>query len=65
MNTKTINYAWVISLFVIGIANIMIIGVNIIGIELSDIVIRIFGLLELVALPILVFTTVRKIKNRR
>lgn len=54
---------WSISLLVIGIATIILSGSNIIGIELSDIVVRIVGVIELLALPVLAYTTVKKFKK--
>lgn len=64
MNSKKVNIAWLISLFVICIATILIAVTNIVGIELPDIVIRILGVLELISIPVLAFTTVKKIKSK-
>ena len=58
------NILWSISLSVIGIVTIILIGFNLVGIELSDIITRIFGLMELIALPVLAFSTVKKIKHK-
>ncbi|MEF2920064.1 MAG: hypothetical protein U0O22_06275 [Acutalibacteraceae bacterium] len=61
---KKINdLLWSISLFIIGIVSIILFGSNIIGIELSDIVVRILGVIDLLALPVLVYTTVKKFKK--
>ena len=48
------------SLFIISIATIIFAGSNLFGIELSDILVRIIGISEIVALPILVFTTIKR-----
>ena len=62
MKTKK-DLVWSISLMVIGIATFILVGSNIIGIELPDIVIRIIGTIDLIALPFLAYTTVKKIKK--
>lgn len=54
---------WGFSLMIIGIATIILSGSNIIGIELPDIAVRIIGLVDLIALPVLAYTTVKKIKK--
>ena len=54
---------WSISLIVIGVATLILTVTNIIGIELPDIVIRIIGTIDLIALPFLAYTTVKKIKK--
>ena len=48
----------------IGIATFIIAVTNIIGVQLPDIVIRLLGIIELIALPVLVFTTIKKVKNK-
>lgn len=60
---KRNDLLWSISLLVIGIATIILSGSNIIGIELSDIVVRIVGVIDLLALPVLAYTTVKKFKK--
>ncbi|MBR4112329.1 MAG: hypothetical protein IKK53_04795 [Ruminiclostridium sp.] len=54
---------WSISLLIIGIATIISIGLNIIGIDVPDIVVRIIGVIDLLALPVLAYTTVKKFKK--
>lgn len=63
MELKKLNFLWGISLFVIGTATIVLAGSNLIGMALPDIVIRIVGIVNLVALPILVFTSIKKFKK--
>ena len=54
---------WGLSLFVIGIVTVIWAVCNIVGIELSDVVVRIMGVLEICALPVLAFTSIN-IKRR-
>lgn len=60
---KTVNILWSLSLIIIGICTVISAGANILRIDMSDIIIRIVGIIVLIALPILAYTTVRKIKN--
>ena len=54
---------WSLSLLVIGIATVILVGSNIIGIALPDIAVRITGVLDLIALPVLAYTTVKRIRK--
>ena len=65
MDSKKINIMWSVSLIIIGVATIILAGANIIGIELSDITARILGVLDLVSLPVLAFSTVKKAQNKK
>lgn len=60
---NTNDLIWGISLFVIGIATLILTGSNIIGIALPDAAVRIIGIIDLIALPFLVFATVKKQKK--
>ena len=60
---KKIDLLWSISLMLIGVATFILAGSNIIGIELPDAIIRILGILDLAALPLLAYTTVKKAKK--
>ena len=60
---KRNDLLWGISLLVIGLATIILTGLNISGIDVPDIVVRIIGVIDLLALPVLVYTTVKKIKK--
>ena len=57
---KKIDHAWCISLFVVGIATVVLNGSNLIGIDLPDWLTRSVGFINLVAVLVLIFTTVRK-----
>lgn len=56
------NLIWGLSLMIIGAATIILAGSNIIGTELPDIAVRIIGIADLLALPTLAYTTVKKTK---
>lgn len=60
---KNINVFWSLSLLIISVCTIILAGSNIIGIELNDVLTRVLGILDLVCLPVLVFTTIKKIKK--
>ena len=55
MVSRKINLTWVISLFVIGITMLILVGVNFVGIGLTDIMVRICGAVDLVSLPVFTF----------
>lgn len=60
---KNINVFWSLSLLIISVCTIILAGSNIIGIELNDVLTRVLGILDLVCLPVLAFTTIKKIKK--
>ncbi len=60
-----IDLIWGISLIVIGISAILLAGSNIIGLELPDIAIRMIGVLDIIALPVLIVATVKKLNINR
>lgn len=62
MSRKSVDRIWVISLLLIGMSTVVLAGANVVGIVLGDVVTRILGIIDLVALPVLLFTTVRKLK---
>ena len=63
MNEKALHTLWSISLMVIGVATVLIVGSNLFQLQLPDSVTGLLGILELVSLPILAFTTVKKLKK--
>ena len=65
MNSKIINTMWSISLMVIGIATLFLIGANIIAMGLPDMIVRTLGIIDLVSLAVLVFSTVKKAKSKK
>lgn len=60
---KKNDLMWCFTLMIIGIATVILAGSNIIGIELPDIAVRIIGIVDLISLPVLAYTTVKKIKK--
>ena len=50
---------WSISLMVIGVSAIILNGSNLLNIELPDIVTRIIGIAELIALPFLIYSSAK------
>lgn len=62
MRDKT-NLIWGISLIAISIAVLVLAGSNIIGIELPDILKRIIRAVDLIALPFLVYSSIKKGKS--
>lgn len=63
MNTDRINRIWAVSLMVIGLATLVLVGSGILGIGLPDLLARILGTAELIALPVLVYSTVKKLRK--
>lgn len=57
MNNKKIIRVWSISLIVLGVVTIILASTRIMGIELPDMVIRILGVLDLIALAVFGYTT--------
>ncbi len=66
MDNKNIAIVWRISLCILSVATIFIVGANMIESELSDMIIRIAGIIDLIALPVFAFATVKRFckKNR-
>ncbi len=60
---KANDLIWGISLIMIGITTIILAGSNIIEIELPVVMTRILGIADLIALPFLVYSTVKKAKK--
>ena len=57
---RRIDYAWCISLIVVGIAAVILNGSNIAGIDLPDQLTRVIGIIDLAAVFVLIFSTIRK-----
>ncbi len=60
---KTNDLMWSLSLLIIGVATVILAGSNVIGIELSDVAARMVGIVDLIALPVLAYTTLKKFKK--
>lgn len=62
---KTTNLLWSFSLIGIGICTVILAGANLLRMDLPDFVIRTAGFMDLAALPVLGYTTVKKLENKR
>lgn len=54
---------WRSNLLITGIATIILVGSRIMGVRLCDVAVRIIGIIDLVMLPFLGYTTVKKFKK--
>lgn len=61
---KTINILWGISLIVIGVCSVIFMVTKLIGVDPADFVKVIIGALDLIALPVLAFTTAKRWINK-
>lgn len=60
---KKQNLIWSLSLITIGITSIILNGSNILGLELPDVLTRVLGIINLFAIPVLICSTVKKLKK--
>lgn len=60
---KKNDLIWDFSLIIIGAATVILAGSNVIGLKLPDIVVRIIGIVDLIALPVLAYTSVKKVRK--
>lgn len=61
---KTTNLIWGLSLVVLGICTVILAGANLLSLGLPDFITRGIGLLDLITLPVLGYTTVKKLKDK-
>ncbi len=59
MNKKT-TILWWLSLIIISVVTVIWAVCNIVGIELSDMTVRIMGALDICAMPVLIYTSIKK-----
>ena len=52
---------WSISLLIISVVTLILAVCKFVGIELSDVAVRILGVLDICALPVLVYTSIKRI----
>ncbi len=64
MDSNKINLMWAISLMVICVVTIIRAVANITGIEILGFVRVVLSLIYLIALPFLLFSSIKKIKNK-
>lgn len=65
MNNKKNKAMWGFSLLFISIVTIIYTFSSILGIELSYILKRVLGVITLIALPILVYSSIKVLKNSK
>lgn len=65
MEDKKISMIWAISLLIIGVATLILSGTRIVGIQLPDLVTRVLGVVELIALPFLAYASVKKFSKKK
>jgi len=58
------NRYWSLSLFIVGFTSLIICGTKILGAQLPDLATRVFGVIELIACPALVYTSLKKFKKQ-
>ena len=56
---KKIRILWGLSLFIISIVSVIWVVCALVGIEISDVAIRIMGVLDLCAIPVLIYTSLK------
>ena len=62
---KTTNLFWLFSLVLIVICIIIPIGARFLSMELPEFIIRGIGIIDLAALLVLAYTTVKKLKDKK
>ena len=60
MNKEALNLTWIISLVVTAVASFLLAGSELFDLDLSDTLQRIIGVIDLIAIPVLAWTTVKK-----
>ncbi len=64
MERKRNNALWIVSLVILGGASLLLLGTQLAGAPLPDLAVRLLGLVDLAALAVLGYTSVRKLQNR-
>lgn len=65
MKKSKILQVWGISLMVISVITLVIAITRILDIAMPDTLIRVLGIIELIALPVFAFTTVKRFKEMK
>lgn len=63
MTEKNIHLMWIISLAVVCVTSFLLAGSELFDFDFSDTLLRILGVIDLIALPVLVYSTVRKTRK--
>ena len=61
---KLLNLLWGLSLAVIGVGTLVLSVSSLAGFALPDAAVRLIGILNLIALPVMAFATVKKLRKR-
>lgn len=64
MSAKNNNRLWAVSMIAIGVATLLLLGMRLAAGSVPDLALRLLGVIELLALPVLAFTTVRKLTRK-
>lgn len=64
MENKRMTIIWSISLLIICVATLIIAGTKLVGVALPDIMIRMLGIVELIALPFFAFASVKRFSKK-
>lgn len=64
MSAKNSNRLWAVSLIAIGVAALLLLGLRLAAGSVPDLALWLLGGIELLALPVLAFPTVRKLTRR-
>jgi len=65
MTDQTIDRLWALTLMLTGLVSLVLSVANIADIDIPDMVVRALGIISLLALPMLVFTSIRKLRRGR
>lgn len=60
MKDRKMTVIWGVSLMIIGVTTLFAAGANIAGIDLPDILARVIGIADLIALPVFAFASVKR-----
>lgn len=63
MKAKHVNRLWAICLLIIGIVTIILFGGRLLDVRLPDFLVRMLGVMDLIAMPIFIFASIKKFKE--
>ena len=62
LSKKTVERLWAASLIVIGVIMLILFAASVLGLELPLLMVRILGVVDILAIPVLAWTTCRKFR---
>lgn len=65
MDAGKVDRAWALSLIVAGVSAVILAAARLTGAQLPDMAVRVMGALDLLALPVLAFSTVQRVRRSR